>query len=126
MAISVTAQLRASGVDIVWFRDFWEYLTIQDTIAGCAAMLVAADRYYFSSTGKMIELCYAAGQVADTRPPIDPIPIFILPVDSSYEDYRHLERPGKWTILEPDAGVAAGQILAMLGSGGRTADEKSK
>lgn len=114
VALAAAEALRANGVEHVWYRDFWDYPTIEETIASCTAMLAVVDAYYFSSTGKLTELCYAAGQFAHTRTPIAPIPIFILPLDESYVRYRGLEKPGNWTIVPSDQQNAVSELLARL------------
>ncbi len=114
IALDVARALRGGGVDHVWFRDFWDYPKIEETIASCSALLAVVDEHYFSSTGKLIELCYAAGQFAHTRPTIAPIPIFVLPLDEAYTRYRGLEKPGAWTITPPDAQNDLTQLVANL------------
>jgi hypothetical protein len=111
VALAVASLFRRHSIDHVWFRDLWDYPTIEDTIANCTALLAVVDQYYFSSTGKAIELTYAAGQLAHARSPIPPIPIFVLPLDDSYTRYRHLEGPGRWTFIEPNAEHAVERML---------------
>ncbi len=115
LALETVRGLRGSGLDVVWFRDFWDYSFIEETIAKCEALLAITDDGYFSSTGKATELTYAAGQRAHRREPIPPIRVFVLPVDDSYARYRHMEKPGEWTVLTPEAGSATREIVAAMG-----------
>lgn len=114
LAVETVRLLRAQAVDVVWFSNYWDYPVIEEVIAHCDALLAVTDRYYFSSTGKAIELCYATGHRAYSREPISPLPVFVLPVDESHARYRHLETPGTWTILEPSAREAARRIIAAM------------
>jgi hypothetical protein len=112
--LELARRLQHAGVEIVWYLDYWEYAEIEDEIARSNALLAITDIYYFSSTGKSIEITYASGQVAWMRPPITPIPVLVFPIDDTYVRYRRLEAPGRWTILDPDVERAVDQALRCV------------
>jgi hypothetical protein len=106
-AIPLIRALGEHGCSVVWLYDYWNYAEIEKRIASCGAFLAFADAYYFSSTGKMIELAYATGQVASgLHEVIPPRRVYIYPVDLAHQKYRHLERPGRWIVL-PSEPIAA-------------------
>ncbi len=114
--IDLVRALHIAGMAITWYLDCWQFGRIKQDIARSDALLAITDKYYFSSTGKAIELTYATGQRASgENPPIKPIPVFIFPIDDAYLRYRHLERPGNWTALHADVARASAQVLGCLG-----------
>lgn len=114
LALETVGRLRAVQANVLWFRDFWDYDAIENHIADSAAILAVTDTGYFSSTGKLIELSYATGQRAHRREPVSPRKVFILPVDDAHNEFRHLETPGTWTVLEADPLAASEALLAAL------------
>jgi hypothetical protein len=112
--LELARRLQHAGVEIVWYLDYWKYAEIESEIARSNALLAIIDTYYFSSTGKSIEITYASGHLAWTRPPITPIPVLVFPIDDTYVRYRRLEAPGRWTILDPDVERAVEQALQCL------------
>jgi hypothetical protein len=110
--LELARRLRGAGVQIVWYLDYWDYPAIEDEIGRSHALLAMTDTYYFSSTGKAIELTYAGGQLGSgARPRISPIPVLVFPIDDAHLRYRHLEGPGRWTVLSPDVDEALAQAL---------------
>ena len=113
--LELARRLQDAGVEIVWYLDYWEYPEIEDQIARSNALLAITDTYYFSSTGKAIELTYAGGQTASgARPPITPIPVLLFPIDDVHLRYRHMQGSWRWTVLSRDVEHAAREALQCL------------
>jgi hypothetical protein len=114
LAIALARGLLAASVDVVWFRDFWDYPKIEEAISTCTGLVAVTDAGYFSSTGKAIELACAAGQRAHGCEPIRPIPVFLVPLDDSHKAHQHLVKPDPWIVLPAEPQLAVHEIVLRI------------
>jgi hypothetical protein len=107
--VALLRSLHGEGIPFTLFSDFWDYAAIAQEVATSCALLAIVDKYYMSSTGKMIESGYARGRM----------PILVLPVERDAAlRFITMLGPAGITMLSGSTEAAGQQVSSMYHGAG--------
>lgn len=115
-ALELLDRLRELNFDVYWNKKWRQYEIIEREIAESNFLLAIVDLAWRGSTWMAIEVTRANGEAAWVKdnPRMTPIPIFIYPVDDSWQKcfLVHYKSP---VLLDRDVGKAVQKICSQIG-----------